>query len=138
MPRRPLGRQLRTAFRAVENVADAVRLRCVQARFVVIEIERALGFEPNEPLADGPIFGPHFQVAHLEGIHDSMDVLIQAGLLYFDGHPGRMGIRHERHALTLGIKMTQELLRVGQKSNHIIKFLGHCDDIDAECFRPIM
>ena len=138
MPRRPLWRKLGTGFRAVEDMADAVRVRRVQARFVVIEIERALRFEPDESLADGPILRSHLQVTYLEGVHDSMHVLIQAGLLDFDGNPGRMGIRHEMHALTLGVEMPQKLLGMRQKTNHIIEFLGHRDDIDAEGLGPIM
>jgi hypothetical protein len=126
MPRRPLWRKLGTGFRAVEDMADAVRVRRVQARFVVIEIERALRFEPDESLADGPILRSHLQVTYLEGVHDSMHVLIQAGLLDFDGNPGRMGIRHEMHALTLGVEMPQKLLGMrrplpfdrGQKAFH--------------------
>ncbi len=60
MPRRPLRSQLRTGFGAVEDAADAVPLRRIQAGFVVIEVEGAFRFEADQALADGPIFRTHF------------------------------------------------------------------------------
>jgi hypothetical protein len=70
----------------MDNPGQTEPLRRMETAFVIIHKERTPRIKSNQPLAGGPIFRPHLQIAHLERIDDPVHVTMQTGLgrFHFD------------------------------------------------------